>query len=100
MSELAVACLCVILATPIASGQGTFICTPAAFITVAVLFIRLIELSLETVKELENGVVAQKVPELVVDCVESNAPLVVPDLAAAQRELSELGARSRCLVGL
>ena len=71
--ELAIAILCVILITPIASGQGTIICTPLAFITVSGMMVKIIMLSFETTAELDDIANGVALPKWINDCVDEHA---------------------------
>ena len=82
-SELAVACLIVILVMPVSSGKGTFICTPIAFIVVAGMFVKPLLLTFDAANELEEEQLSMKAPEWINDCVDNSVTIAVENVESA-----------------
>ena len=78
--KYAIAGLCVIIGVPIISNKGTFICTPAAFIVVAGLFVEPIMYGFEAVNQLENQVDSMRLPEWINDCIDAKVSIDIPKL--------------------
>ena len=74
-AQFAVTALVLILVVPIASGKGTFICTPLTFIVVAGLFMKPLLLCYSAADELEVEVSSIQIPEWINDCIDSNVEL-------------------------
>ena len=68
--KMGVSCLCIILITPIASGNGTIVCTPIAFMVVAGMFVAILMKTWAVQKEIKEGKISDATPTWINDCLD------------------------------
>ena len=90
MGNMAVSALCVILIVPIASGQGTVICTPVTLLTIAGMFAALISEGWKSQQELRDYADSMSAPVWINDCLDEELYLDLGYIDGQRAELIDV----------
>ena len=98
--NMGVASLCVIIITPISSGQGTIICTPAALVTVAGMYYKIYAVLIQSYTELYAQAEGIQAPDWVNDCLDDNFTIDFNFIARQKRSIIDMAQNMESLASL
>lgn len=94
---MSIASLCVIIITPFITGEGTVVCTPAAFITVAGMYYKIITVAWQAHEDLITMTNSMEFPAWVNDCLQPELQIDQDYVALQKEQVLEVAASMESL---